>query len=310
MFLASSPPPEVYLADLIAKAEELAGNTQLAASIRAGAAQNDVYLASQGETLTVDAAEGVLVNDFDADGDPVNVPSGVAITEINYSPAAPSDDELLVDPDFTADDFEFIEIQNVGDESVDLTGVRFTEGVTFDFTGGSVQELAPGETALAVSDWLAFETRYGTGLNVAGEFSGPLSDAGEQLTLVDALANPIHQFTYGIKDGWPTVVNDGGTLEVFDVTGDYNDPANWTVSDEPEGTPGTAAGLAAAVDFLMAELVEDPLHGLLTLNSNGSFIYTPDDGFNGTDSFLYKLTNGEDESNEATVTIEVIPPTE
>ena len=312
MFLASTPPLEEYLAELIARAEELAGNTQLAKSIRAGitevsyaGAQNDAYEVSEDETLEVAAAEGLLVNDSDADGDPINLASGVAITEINYSPSAPTTEELQVDSDFTNDDFEYIEIENVSDQPVDLTGARFTGGVTFDFTGSSVEELAPGETVLVVSDLAAFEARYGTELNVAGEFSGTLSDAGEQLRLVDALANSIHQFTYGVDDGWPTIVNDGGTLEVVDVTGDYDDPANWTASNDSQGTPGT--GLATVVDFLMAELIEDPLHGLLTLNADGSFSYTPDDGFSGTDSFLYKLSNGEDESNQATVTIEVLP---
>jgi large repetitive protein len=46
----------------------------------------------------------------------------------------------------------------------------------------------------------------------------------------------------------------------------------------------------------------------LTLNANGSFSYTPDDDFSGTDTFGYKLTDGEnDESNQATVTIDVKP---
>ena len=315
LFLASTPPVEEYLADLISQAEELAGNLQLAASILAGAevasiAQDDAYDGSENQTLSVDATEGLLVNDSDINGDPINLPDGVVITEINYSPAEPTADELQVDSTLVSDDFEFIEIQNVGDKSVDLTGVEFTEGVTFDFTDSSVQELSPGETALVVADLAAFEARYGTDLNVAGEFSGTLNDAGEQFALLDALSNPIHQFSYGVANGWPTVGNDGGTLEVLDVGGDYSDPANWTASNESQGSPGTATDLTAAVDFLMAELVEDPLHGLLTLNGNGSFSYTPDNGFSGTDSFRYKLTDGADESNEATVTIEVSPSTD
>ncbi len=312
LFLASTPPVEEYLTELVARAEELAGRAELAAAIRARVqltptAAADAYDASKNQTLNVDATEGLLVNDTDALGDPINLPDGVVITEINYSPAEPSAAELQVDSTFTSDDFEFIEIKNVGDESVDLAGVEFTGGITFDFTGSAVEELAPGETALVVADLAAFEARYGTDLNVAGEFSGTLNDAGEQLSLLDTLSNPIHQFSYGIDSGWPTIVTDGGTIEVVDVGGDYADPANWTASSDSEGTPGTADPIVA-VDFLMAELVEDPLHGLLTLNANGSFSYTPDDGFSGTDSFRYKLTDGEnDESNKATVTIDVKP---
>jgi len=35
-----------------------------------------------------------------------------------------------------------------------------------------------------------------------------------------------------------------------------------------------------------------PAHGTLTLNANGSFTYRPDANFNGTDSFLYRATDG------------------
>jgi VCBS repeat-containing protein len=60
-------------------------------------------------------------------------------------------------------------------------------------------------------------------------------------------------------------------------------------------------------DALTAALVVGPTDGMLTLNSDGSFAYTPDDDFNGTDSFTYVANDGEFDSNEATVTITVNP---
>src|SRR6185369_4438468 len=49
-------------------------------------------------------------------------------------------------------------------------------------------------------------------------------------------------------------------------------------------------------------------HGSLTLNSDGSFDYTPDSNYNGTDSFTYKANDGTDDSaSPATVTITVNP---
>ena len=52
-----------------------------------------------------------------------------------------------------------------------------------------------------------------------------------------------------------------------------------------------------------------PSHGTLTLNSVGSFVYTPDTNpvYVGTDSFTYKLSDGLLYSNVATVTITVLP---
>jgi len=51
-------------------------------------------------------------------------------------------------------------------------------------------------------------------------------------------------------------------------------------------------------------LVDDVDNGTLTLNSDGSFDYTPNADYNGPDSFTYKAT---DDSNTATVSITVTP---
>ena len=54
---------------------------------------------------------------------------------------------------------------------------------------------------------------------------------------------------------------------------------------------------------LSATLVTQPAHGSLTFNSDGSFQYTPDAAFIGTDSFTYAAVNGPATSAPATVTI-------
>ncbi len=48
-----------------------------------------------------------------------------------------------------------------------------------------------------------------------------------------------------------------------------------------------------------------PSDGLFTLNGDGTFSYTPNPGFLGTDSFTYCATDGTDTSVPATVTIHV-----
>jgi hypothetical protein len=60
-------------------------------------------------------------------------------------------------------------------------------------------------------------------------------------------------------------------------------------------------------DALTAELVSGTAHGSLTLNPDGSFSYTPDPDFNGSDSFTYRVSDGNLDSDPATVTIEVRP---
>jgi hypothetical protein len=56
-------------------------------------------------------------------------------------------------------------------------------------------------------------------------------------------------------------------------------------------------------DPLEAVLVDPPDDGLVILNDDGSFTYTPGAGFTGLDSFTYKANDGTDDSNVATVTI-------
>lgn len=56
-------------------------------------------------------------------------------------------------------------------------------------------------------------------------------------------------------------------------------------------------------DVLTALLVTGPLNGHLSLDPNGSFIYTPDPDYNGGDAFTYRASDGEYTSNLATVTI-------
>jgi VCBS repeat-containing protein len=58
---------------------------------------------------------------------------------------------------------------------------------------------------------------------------------------------------------------------------------------------------------LSALLVSNPLYGTLNFNSDGSFTYTPDQDFNGNDSFNYRATDGIALSNIAAVTITVEP---
>lgn len=51
--------------------------------------------------------------------------------------------------------------------------------------------------------------------------------------------------------------------------------------------------------------VVDVQNGVLLLNSNGSFTYTPNENFNGTDSFTYEAIDGKGGSAQASVTLTI-----
>ena len=89
------------------------------------------------------------------------------------------------------------------------------------------------------------------------------------------------------------------------------------VADGPyttdEDTPlavGSASGVLANdtdpdSDPLTAELVTNVANGTLALNANGSFTYTPNANFNGSDSFTYHAKDPTHTSNTVTVSITV-----
>ena len=66
------------------------------------------------------------------------------------------------------------------------------------------------------------------------------------------------------------------------------------------GSPGDTLTVAGA-----GGTGQPAAHGIVTLNSDGSFEYTPNAGFVGTDTFSYSATDGSLVSQPATVTINV-----
>ncbi|HBN22575.1 MAG TPA: hypothetical protein DD412_04995, partial [Holosporales bacterium] len=60
-------------------------------------------------------------------------------------------------------------------------------------------------------------------------------------------------------------------------------------------------------DPLSAILVDDVRNGSLAFNADGSFTYTPNENYHGTDSFTYKANDGVFDSNVVTVTLIVRP---
>jgi hypothetical protein len=126
---------------------------------------------------------------------------GLRVTELMYHASAGSN-------------LDYIEFQNVGDTALDLAGVRLSDGV--DFTFGRTT-LEPGQYVVVVKNLTAFRSSYGTGINVAGEYSGNLSNAGERivLSLPAPLNAAIVRFEY--SDAWyPATDGDGSSLTIND----------------------------------------------------------------------------------------------
>lgn len=169
----------------------------------------------------------------------------LVISEINYNPVGPTEAELAAIPGLTDEAFEFLEVYNPSSRTVQLTGVEITDGVEFDFVGSGSSEIGAGERLLVVSNQAAFELRYGTDHNIAGEFSGALNNAGEDIDLIDGVGQIVFSVNYGQNDPWAERADgSGATLELVDPDNTPADLQNkyysWRASREYGGSPGTA----------------------------------------------------------------------
>jgi hypothetical protein len=219
-----------------------------------------------GGTLTVNESTRIIARNFDdsfrgpesnivltdwsgpIQYDLVTVTPSLVISEINYHPADPTAAELATqapnDPDFVADDFEFIEIHNPGPVAANLVGVKLSDGVDFDFYQGSVESIAPGGRALVVANPAAFAARYGNNLPVIGQFTGNLNNTGEDVDLMMGTGSVIFTVSYGDSDPWPEAADGlGATLELknSNVAKDAQSKwYSWRSSTVNRGTPGAA----------------------------------------------------------------------
>jgi hypothetical protein len=172
------------------------------------------------------------------------VPAGIsnlAITEIMYHPAPPTPAEIAAGFD-DADLFEFVELTNISNTAIDLDGVYFGAGISFDFRNSALgRVLAPGARILVVANKAAFQQRYGTGQPIAGEFSGTLDNGGELLTLFTAADATLRTLSYDDVAPWPPETDGAGYSLVLRRPQSNPDPSiagNWRTSTAIGGSPG------------------------------------------------------------------------
>ncbi|MGB8687886.1 MAG: esterase-like activity of phytase family protein, partial [Microcoleus sp.] len=133
--------------------------------------------------------------------------------------------------------------------------------------------------------------------------------------------NPLGDFIYTPKAGF--IGTDTFTYSVSDGVGTVPGTVNINVTNNPPiaqadnysingGTvlsvtvPGVLANDSDAdLDTLSAAVAANPTKGSIALNKNGSFTYSPNAGFSGTDTFTYTVSDGIASSAPATVTVSV-----
>jgi hypothetical protein len=112
----------------------------------------------------------------------------------------------------------------------------------------------------------------------------------------------------------PVTITGTTTVHVSRPTPPSVSSRTYTISPGSTLAEGTSGGLLAGASDpqglpLTAQVVTQPSHGSLSLGADGGFIYVPQSGFSGADTFTFDATDGVLKSGAATVTLDVgLPP--
>ncbi|WP_157359932.1 tandem-95 repeat protein [Caldimonas brevitalea] len=280
-------------------------------------AVNDAPVIADGH-LTV-SEDGVLridplagVTDVDGDALSADVVAGPAHGSLSLN----TDGSFTYTPtaDFEGSDSFTYRVSD-GTEASNLATVTLT------VTGVNDAPVAQDGRAALDEDGAVVVDLRALGLDVEGAQLQPVVVAGPSHgTLVD---NGDGTFTYTPapnfkgRDSVRFTLSDGELTSneatfSFDVTAVNDAPvvadSHMTVDEDGVLRVDPLAGSSDVDgDALAAAIVAGPAHGSVSVNADGSFSYTPVADFNGSDSFTYRVSDGQGGSELATVTLTVVP---
>jgi VCBS repeat-containing protein len=281
-------------------------------------AVNDAYSVVQGHTLAV-VAPGVLANDTD--------PGGHTLTAAALTQPAGGSLSLSSDGGFT--------YVNGGSLAPDSFQYKANNGSADSNAATVTISVFPDAPPVAVAD--AYSVAHGGTLNVAapGVLANDSDADGDSITALFATP-PSHGTLTLNANGSLKYIHDGSNTLTDTFTYRATDgivpsaPATVTITIGPDAPPvavadnytvleGGTLNIAAPgvlandtdpdtpFSSLTANQVSGPSHGSLTLNPNGSFIYTNDNLTAAADSFTYRVSDGILNSAPVTVSINVTP---
>ncbi|MHC4557334.1 MAG: lamin tail domain-containing protein [Planctomycetota bacterium] len=193
------------------------------------------HLSSWGETIELVDKQGVTVDSLSYIGDPSDQQRYLRITEIMYHPGHGGP--------YNEEEYEYIELKNIGTGELRLDEVKLTSGVYYEFAAGANLYLGAGEHILIVKNRDAFASRYDTsGMNIApGAYTGSLGNAGEKVNLEDLTNSTILEFAYD-DDWYYNTDGEGFSLTIRDVNNPnldgWDEKNSWRASVYVGGSPG------------------------------------------------------------------------
>lgn len=150
---------------------------------------------------------------------------GLRITELMYR--APK-----------SGNYDYVELKNILNVPLDVTGVRFDKGIDFTFPSLILQ---PGEYVVVAANVAAFQSMYGTTAKVVGQYKGNLNDTGEKIVLLLPAPFEAAILRFEYSNTWYPATDGGGkSLTVQDPTAPpaaWKDAESWQAADPTPGRP-------------------------------------------------------------------------
>jgi hypothetical protein len=153
----------------------------------------------------------------------------IKVTEVHYHPL-----DMGIDDNR---ELEFIELKNTGTSTLNLKGLRFTDGIDYIFTEDMA--LRSQEFFVLASNGRFFRDRYGFWPD--GTYDGQLDNSGERIVLITAGGDTICSFSYSDVAGWPETPDGNGNSLVpteYNPVNDQDSPEFWRASFRKGGSPG------------------------------------------------------------------------
>ncbi|MEM7067356.1 MAG: choice-of-anchor C family protein [Pseudomonadota bacterium] len=159
------------------------------------------------------------------------------------------------------------------------------DGDALTFQGTGIPADAPQNGTVTLNPNGNFTYTPNANFNGNDAFTYQVSDGngGTDTATVNINVNAINDAP--VADGQNTSINEDSVLNgTLTATDPENDPLTFSATGNP---------------------ADAPQNGNVTLNSNGSFTYTPNANFNGQDAFTYRVDDGKGGTDTATVNITV-----
>ena len=269
------------------------------------AVNNQPVANAQSVTTAEDTTKAITLTGSDADGDPLAYSVVTQPTHGTLSGSAPN---LTYTPTANysgSDSFTFKVNDGKADSNIATVSITVTavnDPPVADSKSVTTTESNAVAITLTGSDADGDPLAYSV---VASPAHGTLSGSAPNLTYTPASGySGSDSFTFKVNDG--KVDSNIATVSIT-VTA-VNDPpvadSKSVTTTESNAVAITLTGSDADGDPLAYSVVASPAHGTLS-GSAPNLIYTPAPGYNGSDSFTFKVNDGKVDSNIATVALTV-----